>query len=179
MLIRVVTAVALVVWCAGFALAQPPAMPQPGPEQKHLARFVGTWKMEGTLQASPFGPGGSTTGTETCRMFEGGWHLVCDSTGTSPMGTMKGHFIMTYDRGTKQYRYFAINNMPDAETATGTLSGDTWTWTSKMEMGGKTFQSRFTLTETSPTVHTFKWESSEDGRSWKTVMEGKSTKTGS
>jgi hypothetical protein len=179
MLNRAFTAVALVAWCAGFALAQPPAVPQPGPEQQKLTRFVGTWKMESTLQASPFGPAGSATGTETCRMFEGGWHLVCDSSGTGPMGALKSHFIMTYDRGAKQYRYFAINAYPDAETATGTVSGNTWTWTSRMDIAGKTIHSRFILTETSPTVHTFTWESSEDGKSWKTVMEGKSTKTGS
>ena len=95
------------------------------------------------------------------------------------MGALKGHFIMTYDRSTKQYRYFAINTMPDAEMATGTLSGNTWTWTSKMDMDGRPIESRFVLTETSPTVHTFKWEMSQDGKSWKAVMEGKSTKTGS
>jgi hypothetical protein len=179
MLNRYLAGFALVAISAGHAGAQPPAAPQPGAEQKKLARFVGTWKMEGTMQPSPLGPGGSMTGTETCQMFEGGWHLVCDSTGSGPMGSLKGHFIMTYDQAAKQYRYFAINNMPDAEMATGTLAGNTWTWTSTMDMGGKTIHSRFMLTETSPTVHTFKWEMSEDGKSWKAMMEGKSTKTGS
>ena len=174
---RLVTTIALSAACT-TAAAQPPAAPQPGAEQKNLARFAGTWKMEGTMQASPFGPAGPMTGTETCRMFDGGWHLVCDSTGISPMGSMKGHAIMTYDRGTKEYRSFAVNNMPDAEMATGGLSGSTWTWTSKMDMGGKTIHSRFVITETSPTLHTFKWEMSEDGKAWKAVMEGKSTKTG-
>ena len=118
------------------------------------------------------------TGSDTCRMFDGGWHLVCVSTVTGQMGAMMGHLVMTYDRATKQYRYFAINNMPDAETATGTLSGNTWTWTNKMDLGGKTFHSRFMLTETSPTLHTFKWESSEDGKRGPPVMAGKSTKAG-
>ena len=158
-------------------LAQPPAPPQPGPEQKNLASFVGTWKMEGTMEASPFGPAGAMTGTETCRMFEGGWHLVCESSGSGPFGPVKGHAVMTYDRGTKQYRYFAINNMPDAEMATGTKAGNVWTWTSQMEMGGKTMHSRFVITEDSPTAHTYKWEMSDDGKAWKTVMSGKSTKT--
>jgi Protein of unknown function (DUF1579) len=164
--------------CAASVAAQPPPA-TPGPEQKNLARFAGTWKMEGTMQTSPLGPGGPMTGTETCKMFEGGWHIVCDSSGTGPMGAMKGHALMTYDRNAKQYRYFAINNMPDAEMATGTLSGDTWTWTSKMDMGGKTIQSRFTLTHVSPTVQTYKWEMSEDGTNWKPIFEGKSTKVGS
>ena len=175
---RLVLSCILGALCAASAAAQP-APPTPGPEQKNLAKFAGTWKMEATLQPSPMGPGGPMTGTETCKMFEGGWHLVCESTGKGPMGQMKGHAFLTYDRNTKQYRYMAINNMPDAEIATGTVTGDTWTWTSKMDMGGKTIQSRFTLTLTSPTVQTYKWEMSEDGTNWKTAMEGKSTKVGS
>src|SRR5918992_5921371 len=80
---------------------------QPGPENKNLEHFVGTWKMEGTMEPSPMGPGGSFTGTETCRMFDGGFHLVCDSEGSGAMGPMKGHMILAYDRGAKVYRYFA------------------------------------------------------------------------
>jgi hypothetical protein len=161
-----------------FAAAQP-AMPSPGPEHKRLEAFVGMWKMDATMHPSPMGPGGKMTGTETCRMFEGGYHLTCDSSGNGPMGAMKGLAVMSWDRGTKQYRYVAINNMPDAEQATGTVSGSTWTWTGKTQLApGKSIHSRFTLVETSPTVHQMKWEMSEDGKAWKLVMEGTSTKTG-
>lgn len=170
-------AVVMAALCTAGISAQAPA-PKPGAEQKALARFAGTWKIEGNLEASPMGPAGKMSGSEKCTMFEGGWHLVCDSTGTGPMGTMKGHAVMTYDRNAKQYRYFAINNMADAETATGTLSGNTWTWNGTMEQGGQKIHSRFTLVETSPTVHDVKWEMSMDGKAWKTVMTGKSTKAG-
>jgi hypothetical protein len=176
----VLAGLAVAAFCASAAFAQapPPAQPKPGAEQKNLARFAGTWKMEGNMEASPLGPAGKMTGTERCTVFEGGWHLVCDSSGSGPMGNIKGHAVMTYDRNTKQYRYFAVNNMPDAETATGTLIGNTWTWTGSMEQGGQKIHSRFTLVETSPTVHTFKWEMSMDGKSWKAVMNGTSTKSG-
>lgn len=167
----------LVALCAAVTGAQPPTPPQPGPEQKNLAAFAGTWKMDGKMEASPFGPAGTITATETCRMFEGGWHLVCESSGTGPFGAMKGHAVMTYDRSTKQYRYFSINNMPDADLATGTKVGNVWTWTSQMDMAGKTMHSRFVITEESANVHSFKWETSDDGKSWKAVMSGKSTKT--
>ena len=174
---HVIAGCMLVVLCAAMLSAQPPAPPQPGPEQKSLSSFVGTWKMEGKLESSPFGPGGAMTGTETCRMFEGGWHLVCDSKGNGPFGAVNGLAIMTYDRGAKQYRYFAVNNMPDADIATGTKSGNTWTWTGKMDMEGKTIHSRFVITEDSPTLHSYKWDMSDDGKTWKTVMTGKSIKT--
>jgi hypothetical protein len=67
--------------------------------------------------------------------------------------------------------------MPDAEMATGSKSGNTWTWTSKMDMAGKSIQSRFVINEESPSSHSYKWEMSEDGKTWKTMMTGKSTKT--
>ena len=96
------------------------------------------------------------------------------------MGAMKGHIIITWDGNAKQYRYFGINNMPDAEAATGTVSGSTWTWTGKTELGGgKSIESRFTLVEKSPTLHEMKWETSPDGAKWTVLMEGKTTKTGS
>ena len=164
-----------VVASAGAASAQMPA-PKPGAEQKALERFVGTWKLEGTMEASPMGPGGKFSGTERCRMYEGGWHLVCDTTGKGPMGDMAGHFIMTYDRAAREYRYFAINTMADAEIATGTLSGNTWTFTSTMDMAGQKIHSRFLLTEDTPTRHSLKWEMSMDGKSYKTMMSGTATK---
>ena len=157
------------------ASAQPPQTPL-GPEHKNLARFAGTWKMEGKMNPGPMGPGGAFTGTETCRMFEGGYHLVCDTSGTGAMGDMKGMMIMTWDRAAKVYRYFAVNTMADAEMATGTLAGNTWTFKSDLDMGGKKIHSQFVITETSPTVHDMKWDMSEDGKKWTTVMEGKSIK---
>jgi hypothetical protein len=149
---------------------------QPGPENKALEHFVGTWKMEGTMKPSPMGPGGAFTGTETCRMFDGGFHVVCDTEGSGAMGPMKGHMILAYDPTAKVYRYFAINNMAAPEMATGTRSGNTWTWKGEMDMGGKKLMSRFVIVETSPTVHTMTGSMSEDGKKWTTVMEAKTTK---
>ena len=172
----VLFASALSLVCATAISAQDPASMKPGVEQKNLARFAGTWKMEGNMEATPLGPGGKMTGTEKCTMFEGGWHLVCESTGTGPMGPIKGLAVMTYDRSAKQYRYFSVNNMADAESATGTISGNTWTWTSKIEMGPQTMHSRFVIVEKSPNMHSFTWDMSADGKTWKTVMSGSSTK---
>jgi hypothetical protein len=163
--------------CVPAVMAQTPQMPTPGSEQKALERWVGTWKMEGTAKDTPLGPGGKITGSETCRMFEGGWHLVCDIEGTGPWGPMKSHSILTWDRAKKTYQYFAVNNMPDAETATGIYDGKTWTWSGTVDMEGKTLHSRYVMTETSPTTDAMRWEISTDGgRSWTTAMESTATK---
>lgn len=158
------------------AVAQGPGAATPGPEQKNLAKFVGTWKMDGKMSPGPMGPGGAFTATETCRLFEGGFHVVCDSEGSGAMGNMKGHMLMTYDRAAKKYRYFAVNNMPDADMAEGALAGNTWTFKGEMNDGGKKMWSLFTITETTPTLHTFTWKMSDDGKKWMTVLEGTSTK---
>lgn len=180
MLIRWVAASAALL-CSTAAMPaqiQSPQMPKPGAEQKNLAYFVGSWKMEGKMYASPFGPGGAMAGTETCQMFEGGWHVVCDSSGTGPMGPMKGHTLMTYDRATKQYRFFGVNNMPDAEMAVGGKSGNTWTWTNSMTIEGTKIDSRFVIVETSPSAYTGKWDISVDGgKTWQPVFEATATKT--
>jgi len=62
-------------------------------------------------------------------------------------------------------------------SATGTVSGNTWTWKGSDKMGGKTVYSRYTVVVTSPTSQTFKWETSDDGKTWTTAAEGKSTKS--
>jgi hypothetical protein len=159
------------------AFAQAPQMPKPGVEQRNLAYFEGTWKIDATAKPSAFGPGGAMSATETCRMFEGGWHLVCDSEGSGAMGPMRGHTMMTYDLETKEYRYFSISTMPAAEMANGSYAGKTWTWTNEVTMGGKKILSRFVVNELTPSSYTMKWEASEDGKSWQVVLEGKATKT--
>jgi hypothetical protein len=167
----------LIAFAVTLAAQQPPQPPQPGPEQKNLERFVGTWKMEGMMHPSPAGPGGKFSGTETCAML-GAWHLACDSAGSAPMGNIKGHAVLTHDRHAGAYRYFSVSDfMPDAESATGQKTATGWTWSSKMVMGGQTIHGRFTMEDTSETAYTFRWEMSMDGEKWMLVMDGTSTRS--
>lgn len=161
----------------GTVVAAQPPQEKPGPEHKNLERFVGTWKMDAKISPGPFGPGGPMTATETCRMFDGGFHLVCDSTGSGAMGNMKSHMIMAWDRNAKVYRYTSISNMADPELATGTFKAGTWTFKSELDMGGKKFWMQFTIVEKTPTAHEMKMDVSEDGKKWTTMMTGTSTKT--
>jgi len=70
----------LTLWGVAAVMAQAPAgPPQPGPEHKKLAYFVGKWTSEAELKPSPFGPGGKYLATETCEWFAGGFR-VCVKT---------------------------------------------------------------------------------------------------
>ena len=162
---------------ASVTLAQAPQQPpKPGPEHKRMGYFVGHWTGEADVKASPFGPAGKSTFTEHNEWFPGGFFLVMHAVEKGPMGEGKGLAVLGYNAEEKVYTHHAFNSMGMAESAKGTVQGDTWTWTSEAKMGGKPVKSRFIIKELSPTSYSFKWETSADGRAWSTIMEGKSTK---
>ncbi len=161
---------------ASVALAQAPPMPKAGPEQQRLHYFVGQWKSEGEMKASPFGPGGKFTSTDDSHMLGDFW-VVTHSKGTGPMGPADELATMGYDPKQKAYVYSEFNSLGMHDTATGHVSGKTWTWTNEEDMGGKKVKGKFTITEVSPTSYSFKFDTSQDnGATWSNVMEGKSTK---
>ncbi len=159
-------------------LAQAPQQtPKPGPEVKRLGYFAGNWSTEGETKQSLFGPAGKFNGSDHNEWFTGGFFLVLHSEAKGPMGEMKGLSLMGYNAAEQVYTYNGFDNMGTAESAKGTVRGDTWDWTSESKMGGKAVKSRYTIKELSPTSYSFKWEASVDGGPWSTIMEGKSTKT--
>jgi hypothetical protein len=169
--------VAMIV-CGVVATAQMPEPRKPGAEEKNLAYFVGDWKMDGNLTAGPMGPGGKFTGTEHNEFLTGGFFLASHSEGSSAMGKEIGVAIMGYDPEKKVYTYDAYNNLGQAEHATGEFDGATWTWNSHMNMGGQTVQTRFILRQNSPTSYNFRFEVSQDGNNWMSIMDGRSNKAG-
>jgi hypothetical protein len=157
-------------------LAQAPAAPKPGPEHKPLQYFVGKWTSEGEIKPGPLGPGGKVTSSDSCEWFTGGFQVVCRGEGSGAMGKMSSLGVMAYSAADKAYTYYGIDNMGSSELAKGNKSGNNWTFTSTSSFAGQTFQSRFTIVEASPKEYTFRWESSQDGKKWAVLMEGKSTK---
>ncbi len=157
-------------------LAQAPALPKPGPEQAPLGYYVGKWKSEAEIKPGPLGPGGKMTSMDTCEWFAGGFQVICRGDGSGTMGKMTSLGVMAYSATDKAYTYYAIDSMGSSELSKGNKSGNTWTYTSMSNFGGQTFHSKFTITETSPTAYTFRWEQSPDGKKWAVLMEGKSTK---
>ena len=173
---RMVTVAMFAVLVAGIVLAQAPPMPKPQPEHQKLHYFVGEWKSEGEMKASPFGPAGKFTSTDHNQML-GDFFLVMHSDGSGPMGAFKEVAVMGYDAKAKKYTYAGYDSMGEHDTSSGTISGDTWTWQSpEQEMGGKKVKGRFILKEVSPSSYTYTFDSSTDGGPWTKVMEGKATK---
>ena len=160
----------------GISAQAPAGPPKPGPEHKRLGYFVGTWTSTGDMKASIFGPAGKMTMTETCKWFDGGFSVVCNSSGKSPMGDMKGMAVMSYNAEEKVYHYYAVDNWGMTELSSGTVKGNTWDWTATSKMQGKVVKGHFWLKEDSPTAYSYKYEMSVDGAPMAAVMEGKATK---
>ena len=174
---RIASSLTCLALAGGLAAAQAPqGPPKPGPEHQKLARFVGTWNGKAEMKPSPFGPGGPMTWTESCDWFEGGFSVVCKSDGKGPTGPIKGLGIVTYNPEEKTYTHYGVDNMGWSSLSKGSVSGKVWTYTSKGTMGGKTNYERFTITEVADNKQSFTWAVSEDGKTWKVMMEGESSK---
>jgi hypothetical protein len=155
-------------------------MPKPGPEVKKLAYFVGSWTSTGDMKENSMGmPAGKFTGTSKCEWFTGGYQVVCHETGKGPMGSMHGMGIMSYDPNEKTYTYYGFDSMGMAEAAKGKMDGSNWVYTNDGKMGDKTYHGRYSMDTSSSDSYTFKYETSADGQTWATMMEGKATKAGS
>jgi hypothetical protein len=156
------------------ALAQ--EAPKPGPEQARMGYFAGTWEFAGEAKASPMGPAGKINGTETCDWFAGGFQLVCQSDATGPRGHGKSGSIWAYDPTQQGYTYYGYSSMGDAFYISGNVAGKVWTWNAEFPVQGASMKLRATITEESPTVYSYKMETSPDGTTWTLVEEGRATK---
>jgi hypothetical protein len=153
--------------------------PKPGPEVKKLDYFVGTWTTEATIPQGPWGMGGKFSSTETSEWMDGNFFVVSHSDFKMPPelgGDGKETSIMGYDTQENVYIYEAFNSQGHHESSKGTLTGDTWTWTSEANYGGQDIKQRSTIKILSPTSFSIKFEASMDGTNWMTFMEGKATK---
>jgi|SRR5579859_1216118 len=151
----------------------------PGPEVKKLDYFAGTWTTEGTVAQGPWGAGGKFASTETSQWMPGNFFLESHADFKMPSevgGDGKGVSYMGYDTDQSRYTFDAFNSQGRRETSKGTLSGDTWTWTSTANYGGMEIQQKMTMKVLSATSYNMKFEISIDGKTWTTFMEGKATK---
>ncbi len=149
----------------------------PAPELKKLDFMAGDWAAEGTMSPGPGMPGAKWAMNTHAEWMQGNFFLVENSDmDLGAMGKGKEAAYLGYDPDKKVYTYRAFNSMGEAEDSTGTVNGDTWTWTSDEHMGGKTMKGRFTMKVLSATSYTMKFELSQDGTNWMTGMEGKATK---
>jgi len=159
------------------AIAQ---MNTPAPELKKLDYFVGNWSTEATVLPGPWGAGGKFTDNVETEWMKGGFFLVGHSDFNLPSelgGAGSALGVMRYDDDKKVYTDERFDSNGRHEISTGTLNGDTWTWTSQNNYNGMTIHSRLMIKMVSPASYTSKYEVSADGgANWMPFWDGKATK---
>ena len=174
---RRIVLIAFLILIAASALAQMGG--SPGPEVKKLDYFVGTWTTEGTIAQGPWGMGGKFSATGTSEWMPGNFFVQSRSESKMPPeigGDSQAVMIMGYDNQQNTYTSDRFSSLGRHELSKGTLSGDTWTWTSSSNYGGMEIQGKMTIKTLSPTSYTLKYEVSMDGKNWMPFMDGKVTK---
>ena len=171
----VVSGVVAVLLGTAMVVAQTTA-PKPGPEHKRLEHMIGQWNYQGEATASPLGPGGKITGSETCEWSQGGFGVVCRSKGTGPKGPSTNLSVMSYDSTNKAYTYYALSSLGDNIYVRGQIKGNLWIFEDDIQADGKPMKIRATVTEESPTVNAFKLEVGPAGGPMMVIEQGKSTK---
>ena len=168
-------AVILICGFTSLLLAQaPPAPPKPGPEHKKLEYFVGKWTVESEIKANQFMPASKTVGTETATLGPGGFYV--ESLAEGQLGTRLA--IIAYDSHAKVYTSYYATGGGLVGIATGTVNGNTWTWMVEDKFAGIAIKGRTTVTMSSPTQYTIKYEMADGKGGYTTLVEGKATKVG-
>ena len=152
------------------------APPKPGPEHAQLGVFLGKWTFEGQAQASPYGPAGKLSSTDTYEWLPGGFFMNHQWDVHQGGVDFKGLEILGYDARGKSYTSRFFDSLGNSGAVKGSVQGNTWTWTAESEVAGKPLKERGTSTVNGD-VMTSKWEYSTDGTTWKTNYESKGTRT--
>lgn len=166
-----------ILFLAATAVAQMPS--KPAADLKKLDYFLGTWNVEGSIPPGPWGAGGKFNAIHTAEWMSGNSFIVTHSDFKMP-GDLGGEGQRTsftgFDPDQNVYTFNAFDSNGHRETSQGTLSADTWTWSSTENYGGQPIQQRMTIKPVSPTSYNFKIEVSVDGTNWMTFMDAKATR---
>jgi hypothetical protein len=169
----------VLVLTSGVGIAQTET-PTPAPELKKLDYFTGNWSSEAAIAQGPWGAGGKFTDTVSSEWMKGNFFVLSHADFALPMelgGAGTSVAILGYDTDKRTYTSERFDSVGRREVKTGTLNGDTWTWTGENNYGGMTIQTRMTMKVISPTAYTSKYEVSADGgTTWMPFWEGKATK---
>ena len=146
---------------------------RPGPEIQKLGYYLGTWQGHGESKGGPFGPAGKLSSTTTCEWFTGGFQLVCRGEESGPTGKRSFLNIRSFDAVTRTYTEYGISNFGESEYTTGGIIVDNKkTFVVNIQMSGKPVRIRYTEVRLSPTLFSYRTESSIDGGPWTAFAEG-------
>jgi hypothetical protein len=159
-------------------------VPKPHPQIRKLGYFVGQWTVEGAILPGPWGAGGTFSWTDTTKWMAGKFFVVGHWDFKMPRalgGNGEEIFVMGYDENQNAYTFDAFSSQGLHQVSRGTLSRDTWIWTSEAIRDGQTVRQKMTMKVVSRRNYTLKFEISTKRNtlkrdSWLTFMQGKATR---
>ena len=168
-----VAAFAYTPWAAAQSSSE---SPHPDPALKQLDFLIGTWRTEGDVKASIFGPADKIRGTDRYEWAVGGFFQVVHHEEQHSTGKTMVLKIVGYDPEKKVYTGRSFSNAGGVGESQGMLTGDTWIWSASYDVNGETIKTRSVSKPISPRSIEWKWQIMRPGGEWTTVETGKSTK---
>lgn len=151
--------------------------PQPSPEHKKLAVWVGMWRYEGDAKASPMGPASKIAGTQTGRMVMNGFALEWTGEEKGPFGGVQWGEIDAYDAASKSYPYLGYQSDGTTWSGSNVVSGNVWKASGSITSKATNYKFRAESTFSADgRVVTWKTEISSDGKAWAPWSQGTTTR---
>ena len=140
---------------------------KPLPQHIALAFFAGEWTFTGTYAGVKYGPGEAGAIGESCESL-GGFFIVCRYHVRSPTLAYAGVGVLGYSQRDSVYTFESYESTGTVGSPLrGTQREGVWRLA---PADGKT---RVTWTQASKTSYRIQIETTADGKTWSTVMEGR------
>jgi len=141
-------------------------------DHARLGVFVGKWNVVGDMTPSVLSPGGRFAGVNSGAWDFGGYFVVVRYSGTDNGRPVSQIDLFGWDADSKRYTYDSFNSLGQRASFTGSVAGDTWTWSAERTAGGTRLLMRMVQHFTADGAMTWKIETSTDGTHWATAVTG-------
>lgn len=143
--------------------------PGPDPALKLLNVFVGKWKTEGQIRATPSNPAARINGTDIYQWLPGEFFLIHRVDVRMGDEEVKSVEIIGYDNSNQTYPMHSFDNKGNYDLLQASVHNDTWIIT------GKSIRFTGVFRDNGNTV-TGTWEMLTDGSNWSPWMDLKLTR---
>jgi hypothetical protein len=141
-------------------------------DHARLGVFAGKWNVVGEMTASALGPGSRFAGVNIGAWDFGGHFVVMRYSGTDNGRPVNQIDLFGWDADSKRYTYVSFNSLGQRANFTGSVAGDTWTWSAERTAGGTRMLIRMVQRFTTAQTMTWKIETSTDDAHWVTAVTG-------
>jgi hypothetical protein len=141
-------------------------------DHARLGVFIGKWNVTGEMAPSALSPGGRFAGVHTSAWDFDGHFVVMRYRGTDNGRPVTQIDLYGWDADSKRYTYDTFNSLGQRASFTGSVAGDTWTWSAEKTAGGTRLLIRMVQHFTADGAMTWKIETSTDGSRWTTAVTG-------